>query len=114
MRWLLLCTATAVCMASVTVRVVVRDSTGEPVVGARVLLERSHWGGYTDQTGQLELRNVAAGQYRLRVSAMGFAAFVQELRLVRDTVVVVVLQGQPLELAPVQVEAQRSPIEQGI
>ena len=114
MRWLLLCTATAVCMASVTVRVVVRDSTGEPVVGARVLLERSHWGGYTDQTGQLELRNIATGQYRLRVSAMGFAASAQELRLVRDTVVVVVLQGKPLELAPVQVEAQRSPIEQGI
>jgi hypothetical protein len=62
MRWLLLCTATAVCMASVTVRVVVRDSTGEPVVGARVLLERSHWGGYTasrdggahDRTGDRE------------------------------------------------------------
>lgn len=51
----------------------VRSQAGEPVEGATVLLQGTDIGTFTDQDGRYSL-TAAAGEYTVRVQAIGFAA----------------------------------------
>jgi outer membrane receptor protein involved in Fe transport len=51
---------------------VVDMSTGQPVVGAAVLVENTELGATTDENGRFEILSVQAGTWNIRVSAMGY------------------------------------------
>lgn len=60
------------------VGLVVDEQSGEPLVGANVLLVGTTLGTNTDLDGTFEVRNVPPGAYRVRVSYVGYTAKVIE------------------------------------
>lgn len=58
-------------VASITARVV-DQATQEPVVGATVQVIDTRTGAVADREGRCSIRGLAAGTYRLRVSAVGY------------------------------------------
>jgi outer membrane receptor protein involved in Fe transport len=50
----------------------VTDETGNPVLGANVILEGTYYGAATDENGYYYIINVAPGKYTLKVSSIGY------------------------------------------
>lgn len=64
---------------------VVNSKTGEPIVGATVLLVGTNLGTMSDEDGDYFLLNVPSGKYDLAVSAIGFESLVKmEVRVLMD------------------------------
>ena len=69
------------------VKGVVKDSNGAAIRGARVSLQspsRRESVSFTDNEGNFLFENVAAGQYRLQVSADGFAGIDRSIQVAGD------------------------------
>jgi len=87
-------------------------ASGRPVEGAVVLVLRTMLSGRTDLQGRFLFPNVPAGQYTVRVLAIGFAedsATGVSVAAGAGAVVAVSLQPAPVDLADVVVTATRSP-----
>jgi outer membrane receptor protein involved in Fe transport len=87
-------------------------ASGRPVEGAVVLVLRTMLSGRTDLQGRFLFPNVPAGQYTVRVLAIGFAedsATAVSVSAGAGAVVAVSLQPAPVDLADVVVTATRSP-----
>lgn len=56
---------------------VVNRETGEPVSGARVIIENTRWFALTDRDGRYSILDVPVGVYDLRIEAVGFELTVQ-------------------------------------
>ena len=54
------------------VRGTVTDNSGEPVMGANVLIKGTHYGSSTDTNGNFNIKNVPHGAHILVVSTIGF------------------------------------------
>nr|NIT56649.1 carboxypeptidase-like regulatory domain-containing protein [Fodinibius sp.]NIV11621.1 TonB-dependent receptor [Fodinibius sp.]NIY25232.1 TonB-dependent receptor [Fodinibius sp.] len=55
----------------------VRDAeTGEPLIGANILVSGTYLGAATDQDGYFYIINVPAGEYYLEVSMIGYRTLV--------------------------------------
>lgn len=50
----------------------ISNSSGDPLFGITVTIENSDRGTVTNEKGYFELKNLAAGQYRLTISGIGF------------------------------------------
>lgn len=62
---------------------VLDDKTGEPVIGANIVLEGTYLGAAADIDGYYAISNVPPGKYRLIVSAIGYQKVVIENILVK-------------------------------
>lgn len=73
--WLL----TGICaMAQHQLTGTVKDAeTGEPLIGANVILEGTGRGATADLNGTFTIKNVPSGNYQLKVSYVGYEAHVQ-------------------------------------
>jgi len=96
-----------------TVQGRVRDDEGAAIFGAFVLLQRGEApvvGTDSDRLGAFRLTGVAAGEYTLRVQALGWSEYVQALALgPGETLEVEVrLERSALELQGIAVEAAAS------
>jgi len=56
---------------------VTNRETGEPVSGARVIIDNTRWFGLTDRDGRYSILDVPVGMYDLRIEAVGFELTVQ-------------------------------------
>ncbi len=66
--------------AQSNVRGTVKDaSTGEPMIGANVILEGTGRGATTDRSGVFQIKNVPQGEYSLKVTFLGFESFFQRI-----------------------------------
>lgn len=66
-----------------TISGIVQDSlTGDPVIGANVLIVNTQLGAATDVNGHFELKNIQPGKYDLEISCIGY-----EKSLIKDIVV---------------------------
>jgi hypothetical protein len=94
---------------------VVKDAaTGEPVVGANVVIEGTFLGAATDVQGNYFILNVGPGTYNLKASAVGYTAgVVANVHVGADQIVTVdfALQVQAVGMPEVVVEAQRPPVD---
>ncbi|WP_215225389.1 TonB-dependent receptor [Echinicola shivajiensis] len=54
--------------------------TGEELIGANVVLEETGRGSTSDLEGNFSIANVPAGNYKLRVSFVGYETFVQDIQ----------------------------------
>ena len=51
----------------------VHDSqTGEPLPGANIIIEGTHWGTAADLNGNYVILNIRPGSYTLKISMMGY------------------------------------------
>ncbi|MCS7162816.1 MAG: TonB-dependent receptor [Bacteroidia bacterium] len=95
------------------VRGAVVDSTGEPVVGAQVVLFPSQKGTLTNAEGLFSLAGVPYGRYRLRVTFLGMDTLWQEVELsARRPVVTLKLRAtfRGVELEAVEIIESLSPV----
>ncbi|MCS7176755.1 MAG: TonB-dependent receptor [Candidatus Kapabacteria bacterium] len=97
----------AIALSLQRVEVLVRDSAGVPVPGARMVVEPLHHAAVADAQGRAVVSNLPAGRYWLRVHAVGFVPAEIPFTLHRDTVLTVVLAQRVVPLLGVAVEAQR-------
>ncbi|MCF8426189.1 MAG: TonB-dependent receptor [Bacteroidia bacterium] len=69
----------------------VKDVGNEPVIGATVQVEGSSYGAVTDPLGFFEIKKLKPGNYRLKISSIGFANITKEVTLGESDVTVVVV-----------------------
>jgi iron complex outermembrane receptor protein len=82
------------------------DTAGAPIADARVTLIELRRSTTTSSEGRFAFSELAPGQYRLSVSAIGFAPVLQRLVVgQRDTTVTVQLRRSVVELQTLQVTA---------
>ncbi len=68
------------------VRGTVKDlSTGEPLIGANVIMEGTGRGATTYRAGAFQIRNVPQGEYNLKVTFLGFESFSQRIEAPTST-----------------------------
>jgi outer membrane receptor protein involved in Fe transport len=68
-----------VCAQSTLHGTVTEKATGEPVIGANLILLGTSQGNATDLNGEFTIKDVKAGTYTLRVSSVGFITIRKEI-----------------------------------
>jgi hypothetical protein len=90
--------------AAVTLTGTVRDESGVPVSGAKVVARGAvSRTAVTDGTGAYRLGPIPAGRYLLRVESLGFTASQREVSAGAGVVADFALAPAPVMLAPLQV-----------
>ena len=92
----------------------VTDQSGEPLIGANVILDGTTMGAATDIEGYYSIINVRAGTYTIRYRFLGFKTrVVESIRISADqtTKLDAVLELEAIEGEEVIVVAQRSLVE---
>ena len=59
------------------------DKTGEPIVGANIIIEGTYFGGACDIEGYFSINNIPPGEYRVIISAIGYQRIVVEKVLIK-------------------------------
>ena len=72
--FLMLACLSAYSQEHVTISGKISDTRSNPVTGASVFLLNTNFAVISDTKGSFEIRNIAAGDYTIAVSAIGFAA----------------------------------------
>ncbi|NIJ51530.1 TonB-dependent receptor [Dyadobacter arcticus] len=91
------------------VKGVVRDRhTGQPVVGATILIAGQNTGVFTDEKGRYEMRNLCPGSYTLECRIVGYHSFQQKLDLTAGHEENFNLQEQEVHLKDVEITAHRT------
>ncbi|MBK6909319.1 MAG: TonB-dependent receptor [bacterium] len=85
------------------------QDTGEILIGATAMLEGTQRGAATNPKGWFTINNLAAGNYKLRVSMIGFEDYTQDVALTQSDTLEIHMALAPgaLELGEVNIEAER-------
>ena len=92
-------------------------TTGEPLVGANLVLQKTHLGAVTDVNGKYFILAVPVGTYRLQASMLGYARqVVSEVVVSADRVAEVNLKLEPGEISmdAVVVTAQKDDLHKEV
>ena len=83
--------------------------TGDPVVGANVIIQKTVHGTVSDYNGEFEFRNIHQGVYTLVISYVGFKPVVLTLEVTRDNIsqVTVELMADPVLMESYSVVARQ-------
>ena len=81
---------------------------GEPLVGASVVLEKSLYGISTGSDGSFEFKNLKTGNYKVKVSFIGFVAKTVAVRLTSDQKITVELEPDVVLTDEILVSATRA------
>lgn len=91
------------------VKGVVKDRhTGQPIVGATVLIVGQSNGVFTDENGRYELRNLCPGNYTLECRIIGYSPFQQKVDLTAGHEENFNLLEQEVHLHDVEITAHRT------
>jgi iron complex outermembrane recepter protein len=60
---------------------VVDEITGDPIVGANVIIESLNLGSATDQEGDFQFENLASGNYQIEISMVGYRTVKRSIEL---------------------------------
>jgi TonB-dependent receptor len=63
---------------------VVDSQTGDPLIGANVVLQSTSLGAAADLEGRFNIRNVSPGKWTVKVSYIGYVAVTQEMTVVEN------------------------------
>ncbi|MBK8626032.1 MAG: TonB-dependent receptor [Saprospiraceae bacterium] len=89
----------------------IRDAkSNETMIGASVILESLGTGTTTDIDGFFELSNIAAGNYKIVISSIGYSEIILEnvrIEAGKETIINTSMNEQSLVLDAVEVKAQR-------
>ncbi len=68
----------------------VSDSqTGEPLIGANVLIQFTNYGAATDLDGNYEINNLSPGNYKLQISFIGYQTkLIDSLKIINGSIIV--------------------------
>lgn len=89
---------------------VVESTTGEPVIGANIVVEERNMHGVSGLDGSFQIRNVEPGKYRFRVSYVTYRTIVREVTVTADETPTVTFRLEPADdqqLSEVVVVARR-------
>ena len=90
------------------VKGVVRDQhTGQPVVGATILIVGQNTGVFTDENGRYEMRNLCPGSYTLECRIIGYQSSLQKLDLTAGHEEDFNLEEQEVHLKDVEITAHK-------
>ncbi|GLU53673.1 hypothetical protein Dfri01_31340 [Dyadobacter frigoris] len=112
---IILCIITchATCLAQSTGRITgkVNDAEGLPMAGANVLILETGAGTATDSAGEFSFKNVRAGQITLKVSFVGYADVVENLKIKANSVseITIKLSVSPVAGDEVVITSSRRP-----
>jgi len=88
---------------------IVKDQhSGQPVVGATVLLVGKNTGVFTDDKGRYEIRNLCPGTYQLEARIVGYNAYKQSIDLTTGHEENFNLEEQEVHLKDVEITAHRT------
>jgi len=104
---LLLQCAVYLAIAQFTLRGTVKNSTGERLVGASLLISNSFKGATTDVNGAFQFKNLKAGDYQLTISYLGYEKQTKDVQLTGDQILDVVLKQDFILSEEVLVSANR-------
>ena len=91
------------------VKGIVKDQhTGQPIVGATVLIIGENSGVFTDENGRYELKNLCPGSYTLECRIIGYNAFQEKLDLTAGHEENFNLLEQEVHLKDVEITAHRT------
>lgn len=82
--------------AQSNLRGVVKDNSGEVLVGANVILTGTGRGSTTDLDGNFNIRNIPNGNFTLRVSYLGYEPFMKEVSMPTSENLEIILQSSSL------------------
>lgn len=83
-------------------------SNEQPVIGASVHVLNRNTGTATNSSGDFELPGFSSGNYKLRISAVGFVTTLQEVTIVnQDVAIIIQLSEAATQLDAVTVTAQK-------
>lgn len=74
----------------------VKNSSGEGLVGANVILVGTGRGATSDLQGNFQIRNIPSGSYTLRVTCLGYEAFTREVLIPANEELEVILEPSSL------------------
>lgn len=86
-------------------------NTGEPLIGANVIIVGTSMGAASDVDGNYFILNIPPGEYQLKASMIGYSSFtIQKVRVSVDqtTKIDFELAGESIELSDIVVTAERS------
>jgi hypothetical protein len=89
---------------------VVESTTGEPVIGANIVVEGQELHGVSGLDGSFLIRNVMPGNYRFRVSYVTYRTIVREISITTDDLAPVTFRLEPADdqqLSEIVVVAKR-------
>ncbi len=88
---------------------IVRDQhSGQPIIGATVLLSGTTNGVFTDEKGRYEIRNLCPGNYKLEVRIVGYIAHKESIDLTAGHEENFDLEEQEVHLKDVEITAHRT------
>lgn len=67
--------------AGIQIKGTIKASKGEPVSYAHVVIEGTNKGTYTNESGEFILENCKAGNYNLKISAVGYKSIVKPIEV---------------------------------
>lgn len=86
----------------------VRNQKGDAIAGATVYILNTNYNTATDSKGSFVLKNIPAGDFQLRVSAISYASFVGGVKITnRNALLDIKLQTDNVSLDEVTVSAQK-------
>jgi hypothetical protein len=96
---------------------VVDQETGEPLIGANVVLENTQMGAATDYYGTFEIKNVPAGNYTVVIEYVGYKTSSTKVTLKPGEVKTLtfklkseVIMGQTITVVAERAKAQETPV----
>lgn len=101
-----LCFHFGIVLSAQNIEGVVR-SGNEPVIGANVVLIGTGFGDATDMNGTFQLKNIPAGTYQLRVSAVGYQSQSKQISVQGNLSINFELQEEILQSDEVVITASR-------
>jgi len=86
-------------------------STGEPLIGANVILLNTNLGSATDLNGNFKIINVPSGNYTVNVTYLGYSAFTKKVTIVKNQEVVLNIKMNETSIlgSQVVITASRKP-----
>jgi len=96
-------------MSQITLTGTVKSSSsGEPLQGAHVQLDKHGYGSISDINGKFMLKDLSPGKYKLTITFLGYAPHHQPLVLEKDQNLEIMLQPSPILENEVIIESTRA------
>ena len=91
------------------------DASEDPIPGATILVNGTNFGTAADEDGSYRLR-LPASRFAIRVSAVGFATYIDSVTVVRDEVTTrdITLEEEALEMEGITVEDENRNFDAGV
>ena len=93
--------------AQYDVKGTVKNSNGEPLIGASVFFTETQYATITDDNGYFEFLQLPVDIYELKVTYIGYASYVQEVELSQNYNLDIMMSGGIFNLDEIEISANR-------